>query len=189
MYKHIHIYIHIQIQPNYVYTSTLPTSSTADWSEHYQRYGHDWRRCAKIICAAKGLSTILILISFRYYFHAKGQDTIHFFILSLGMIDLAIPSLWPLTLDAATGKVGPHSERTGLDRAYDRSWHRWWILGGRHGNSAEGLKRLHVLQGLLMAVQKRSWICLETFVDNFYWTILVYFFLKFYQKSIDFLKK
>lgn len=124
MYKHIHIYIHIQIQPNYVYTSTLPTSSTADWSEHYQRYGHDWRRCAKIICAAKGLSTILILISFRYYFHAKGQDTIHFFILSLGMIDLAIPSLWPLTLDAATGKVGPHSERTGLDRAYDRSWHR-----------------------------------------------------------------
>lgn len=135
MYKHIHIYIHIQIQPNYVCTSTLPKSSTADWSEHYQRYGHDRRRCAKIICAAKGLSTIW-------------QNTIHFFILSLGMIDLAIPSLWFLTADAVTGKVGPHSERTGLDRAYDRSWHRWWILGGRHGNSAEGLKRLHVLQGL-----------------------------------------
>ena len=26
-----------------------------------------------------------------------------------------------------------------------------------------------------MAVQKWSWICLETFVDNFYWTILVFF--------------
>ena len=52
-----------------------------------------------------------------------------------------------------------------------------------------GLKRLHVLQGLLMAVQS----CDLEFVLRLLWIISIgpflFLFLKFYQKSIDFLKK